>query len=47
VTTKTKEIKMVNIRLSPDLWHKVKVKATLNSKTLQDFVTETLEQAVK
>ena len=48
MVTKTKvELQKVFIRLDPELWKAVKSKAALQGKTLQDFVTETLEKSVK
>ena len=34
--------KLINIRVDADLWHQVKVEATKQGKSLQDFVDEAL-----
>lgn len=37
---------MVNIRLNRKLWHKVRVEAAINGKTITEWITELLEAKV-
>ncbi len=39
--------KMINIRIEQDLWHKVKIEAVKQNKTLQEFVSEVLRSSLK
>jgi predicted HicB family RNase H-like nuclease len=39
-------IKVINIRLKEELWKKVKIQAINESKTMTEFIIETLERSV-
>ena len=41
-----KDIQLVNIRLNRKLWHKVKVSAVSENKTITQWLTELLEKEV-
>ena len=41
------ERKMVNIRLNPELWHKAKVQAAMDGKTLQEYLEALLTLSVE
>ncbi len=40
-------MKMINIRIEQDLWHKVKIEAVKQNKTLQEFVSEVLRSSLE
>jgi hypothetical protein len=41
------EKKPVNIRLTNDLWHKVKVQAAIESKTITQWITDVLQKVLE
>lgn len=47
MTTITNNRKLINIRLDSSLWLRVKIEATKQGKSLQDFVTEALRDKLK
>jgi predicted HicB family RNase H-like nuclease len=47
MTTKVKDLKQTNIRVNPELWKQVKIKSAEKGKSMQDFVSEVLQKAVK